>query len=271
MNYKVSDVINVLEEFAPLELAESWDNCGLLIGSSTSSVNRICVALDADAEAIEAAIKGEAQLLIVHHPPIFGGITHLNEAVPEMRNFARLIRAGIGVYAAHTNLDSAVGGINDCLAEVLGLDVKYTLFPTQMQGGIFASEEKQAGMVRIAELGEALSYKDFLVRVNQHLQTPGCFMSGVSDRKIQRVALSGGAYDENWNDALVEAGVDCLVSGEIKHHQLLGLEARGIRALAAGHDCTERPVLIPLAAYLESKLPGIFAFSYTGLDYNVLF
>ncbi len=85
-----------------------------------------------------------AQLLVVHHPPIFSGIRQLNEAVPEIRNINRLIRSGIGVYVAHTNLDAAVGGINDSMAEVLGLQVYATLFPHSLQIGRFADEQHQA-------------------------------------------------------------------------------------------------------------------------------
>lgn len=270
MDYLVSDVVRVVEELAPLALAESWDNCGLLIGSDKNPVERVYLALDLNDELIDLAIAAGAKLIIVHHPPIFGGITHLNEDVPEMRNFAKIIRAGISVYAAHTNLDSAVGGVNECLAEVLGLEVTGTLFPNGQQLGRFADEQHTAGFVRLAELPESLSFKTWLVRVNQHLQSSGCFMSGVSEREIKRVLVSGGAYDDNWTDPIANSGCDCFVGGEIKHHQLMALEARGVRALAAGHDCTERPVLIPLAAYLEAELPGLQCTAYTGLDYNVL-
>lgn len=270
MAYLVSDVIRVVEELAPLGLAESWDNCGLLIGSEKNLVSRVCLALDLDEELIDRAVAAGAEMIIVHHPPIFGGINHLNEAVPEMRNFANIIRAGISVYAAHTNLDSAIGGVNECLAEVLGLEVTGTLFPSERQLGRFADDHHTAGLVRITELPDAIDFRSFLVRVNQHLQTSGCFMSGVSDCEIKRVLVSGGAYDDNWTDPIARSGCDCFVGGEIKHHQLMALEARGVRALAAGHDCTERPVLIPLAAYLEAELPGLLCSAYTGLDYNVL-
>lgn len=271
MSYRVRDAAQALEALAPLFLAEEWDNCGLLIGSAEAALTRVSFALDMDAAAVERTLAFGSELLIVHHPPIFTGIKHLNEEVPEMRNINRLIRAGVAVYAAHTNLDAAVGGVNDCLAAVLGLKPEGTLFPAARQGGELADERLPAGLVRLAAPDEAMPFEDFLRLANRQLRTSGCFMSGLDPRPIRRVALSGGACDEAWTEALAESGVDLLLAGEIKHHQLLALEARGVRALACGHDCTERPVLAPLAAYLEGKLPGLSCEVYTGLDYDLLF
>lgn len=271
MSYKVNDVIKVIEKLAPLSIAESWDNCGLLLGSSEQPVEKACVCLDIDSDVVSQAIEAGVQIIVTHHPLIFSGIKHVNEAVPETNRIARLIRHGIAVYAAHTNLDAAVGGVNDCLAKVLGLKVIGTLFPSDLPGGRFNAEEGiVSGFVRIAELPDAVDYKSFLVRVNQHLQTSGCFVSGVSNRPILKVALNGGSSDESWTDAIAGSGVDAYISGEIKHHQLIALEERGVRAIAAGHDCTERVVLEPLAAYLRDELSDLDVFVNTGLDYNFL-
>ncbi len=272
MSYIVADVMRVLEKLAPLSLVEPWDNCGLLLGSSEQPINKVSVCLDIDSTIVEQAIDSGVGLIVTHHPLIFSGIKHVNESVPEMRNLASLIRHGIAVYAAHTNLDAAVGGVNDCLAKVLGLKVKDTLFPSSIPGGYFNGKcDVLSGFVRVGEYEEAMDYKSFLVRVNQHLQTSGCFVSGVTEHAIKRVALSGGSSDEAWTEEIAASGVDAYIAGEIKHHQLIALEERGVRAIAAGHDCTERVVLEPLAAYLMTELSELEVFANTGLDYNLLF
>jgi len=121
MPVKAKDLFALVEELAPLGLAEEWDNPGLQLGDPEAEVSRVLVALDADAEVCREAGEKGAQLLICHHPLLFKPVQRIRTDLPRGALLACLLRAGIIVYAAHTNLDNAGGGVNDALAARLGL------------------------------------------------------------------------------------------------------------------------------------------------------
>ena len=121
----VQTVADAVNRLAPKKLAEEWDNPGLLIGSPTAEVKKIFVCLDVLDENISRAIELGAQLIVAHHPLIFHAIKNVRFDLPHGRKIARLIQNDLAVFAAHTNLDSAAGGVNDVLASKIGLvDVK---------------------------------------------------------------------------------------------------------------------------------------------------
>lgn len=122
MTCKVKDVMRLLEKEFPLYLAQEWDNVGLQLGDRNQEVRKLCVALDLTHEVLDQAIQEETDLIITHHPLFFRGINHIDYAQPRGRLIQRLIQAGISVYSAHTNLDAGENGLNQYLAERLGLD-----------------------------------------------------------------------------------------------------------------------------------------------------
>ena len=110
---KCQDVMQAMERIAPRRLAEEWDNPGLLVGSPHDEVRKILVALDVREETVECAIEDGCDLIVAHHPLIFRGLKAVRTDDVIGRKIARLIKADIAVFAAHTNLDSAAGGVND--------------------------------------------------------------------------------------------------------------------------------------------------------------
>ncbi len=121
MSVKCSELVTALEKLAPKHLAETWDNIGLLIGSPEQNIHKIFVTLDVDQDAVRQAINVGADMIVAHHPVIFKGITSIRTDLPFGSMLFDLIKNKIAVYAAHTNLDSAPGGVNDILAHKLGL------------------------------------------------------------------------------------------------------------------------------------------------------
>lgn len=124
MQAKCREIFQMIEEIAPPDLAEDWDNCGIQAGDPEKSVARVLLALDMDEAVLIEAVERGAGLVLTHHPLIFKGVKQLREDLPQGRLLAGIIRSGIAVYSAHTNLDSAGGGVSAVLAEKLGL--KYT-------------------------------------------------------------------------------------------------------------------------------------------------
>lgn len=118
---KVKDIVKVMENIAPPELAEDWDPIGLSFGSMNQPVKKILVALDVDAHTIQEAKDKEVDMLITHHPAIFQSLKTLNKEDARRRDYIELLKSDIAVYSAHTNLDAADGGLNDWLADRIGL------------------------------------------------------------------------------------------------------------------------------------------------------
>lgn len=121
MGIKVKDVVRWMEEWAPPQIAEPGDPIGLQVGAMDAPVTRIAVALDVTEAVVDEAVEQGAQLIIAHHPLIFRPLKTLRTDRPEGRILSKLLQHGISVFAAHTNLDTAAGGVNDLLAEALGL------------------------------------------------------------------------------------------------------------------------------------------------------
>ncbi|EYT64436.1 hypothetical protein H483_0104420 [Dietzia sp. UCD-THP] len=126
----LADVIDLLEHAYPPRLAESWDRVGLVAGDPAAQVGTVVVAVDATDEVVDHALAVGADLLLVHHPPLLRGVHSIAADTPKGRLLHRLVAGGCALYAAHTNADSARPGVNDALAETLGLDPGRPLVPT---------------------------------------------------------------------------------------------------------------------------------------------
>ena len=127
---KCQTIVNMIEELAPKKLAESWDNVGLIIGDGSAKVNKIMVCLDATEWVIEEAIEQEVDMLVCHHPIIFGSLKRITADTVLGKKIIKLISKGISVYSAHTNYDIAGGGLNDLFAAHLGFKSAALIEPT---------------------------------------------------------------------------------------------------------------------------------------------
>ena len=126
----LADVIDLLEHAYPPRLAESWDRVGLVAGDPAAEVGRVVVAVDATDAVVDHALAEGADLLLVHHPPLMRGVHSVAADTPKGRLLHKLIAGGCALYSAHTNADSARPGVNDALADVLGLVPGRPLAPT---------------------------------------------------------------------------------------------------------------------------------------------
>ncbi len=243
-------LLSVLSGIAPLRLAEEWDNVGLLIEPEQSDVTRILVALDCTVEVAMEARELGAQLILTHHPLFMKPVRRIAHSDPDTAAAYALIRSGIGLYAMHTNLDSALGGVNDALASALGLtDVRPLMAPE-----LPLMEETQ-GLGRVGDLKMPVSLGAFARQVGTDLNA-AVRMGGQKERIVRRIAVvsgSGGDYIK----AAKAAGADVLVTGEVRHHQALEALTLGLGIIEAGHYETECVVLGPLIAGLQAALKEI--------------
>lgn len=232
---KLQEFIAQMERIAPSELAMESDNPGLLIEPDHDEIVNVLVALDCTKAVAEEAIIWGADLVLTHHPLFFHPVRHMAYSDPATAAACMLLRQGIGLYAAHTNLDAAHGGVNDTLAELVG--VRDTI-------------PFDEGIGRVGTLKEPETLESFARRVQTQLNAP-VNVSGDQKRMIKRVALMGGSGGSSVAAAAAD-GADVLLTGELKHSDALDAQTLGLALVVAGHYETEQVVLAPLIKRLQN-------------------
>lgn len=226
----VKDIISKIEKTAPLELAYSWDNSGFLIGDIEKDVKKVYLTLDVNVSTVKEAVEQGAELIISHHPILFKGIKKIDYGTPEGFILKELIKNDIALYAAHTNMDTADGGINDLLAQKLGI------YDTEIIEQHTPAEN--CGLGRIGNLKEETTLCEFAELVKKELNTPFVRVCGELDKKIKRVGVGSGACDDIIPDAL-RMGADVFLTADMKYHISIDSVESGICVIDAGHFPTE--------------------------------
>lgn len=244
----VQDILRFIETIAPPEMAEDWDHVGLNCGHLSQPVTKILVALDPFGAACREAKEIGAQLLVTHHGLLFhpGFITDETETG---RNTLFLIENGIAHINAHTNLDQAPGGVNDCLAAKLGLTDIQVVNPkgTDAQG-------RPWGLLRCGFVPEQ-PLSQFLSTVKTALNCEGLRYADCG-KPVYRVAVGGGSCASEMEEAIA-SGCDTFVTADVKYNQFWDAQAMGLTLIDAGHFCTENPVVSYLAGALSVQFPDV--------------
>ena len=238
MSLLVGNVLEWVNEIAPFEKAESWDNVGLLCGSRNNEAKGILCALDLTEETLDEALSLNCNLIVTHHPILFSGRKNMCEDSAEGKLICRMVRANMNMIAAHTNYDAAPGGVNDCLANALGIRSAVPV------------EGDADGLLRIGDI-EPMTLKAFADFAANAL---GDVVRVYGDRNkvIRKAAVCGGAGGPYAKLAL-QAGADAYLTGEMRYHDSVDLAAEGLCTLHAGHDATERIAIKPMADGLQNR------------------
>ena len=220
------EFLAVLDALAPARLAEEWDNVGLMVGRRDRPVTRVIVALDLRAAVLDEAVAEGADLVLVHHPPIFPAMSAVTDARTAGALVLRAAEEGIGVVAAHTNLDSAAGGLNDLMAHALGMRDLSPLAPSPA--------DPLLGIGRVGFI-DPTPLAVLARRAMDALGTRGANagLAGDPDELVSRVAIctgSGGSLVE----AARQAGADAYVTGDLKYHDHDAAEGMGLVTMAHG-------------------------------------
>lgn len=245
----VNDILTYLDTLAPEAMKMDWDNVGLLCGSKAKQVNKILIALDPFEHVCWEAAEQGADLIVTHHPLIFQPPHAITDETPIGRSILYLAAHGISAVNAHTNLDCAPGGVNDVLAQVLGLQEIQVVNP---MGTDHAG--RPWGLLRQG-IVEKQPLHDFLAHVKNSLDCPG-LRYVCADRPVQQVAVGGGACASELTD-VVRAGCDTFITSDVKYNQFWDAKALGINLIDAGHFYTENPVCAVVAAQLQKRFPEI--------------
>jgi dinuclear metal center YbgI/SA1388 family protein len=245
---RIADVVAALDARYPPSWAESWDRVGLVLGEPDAPVERVLLVVDCVPETVEEAVAAGAQLIVAHHPLLLRGVSSVAPTTYKGRIVHRLIRAGIGLFTAHTNADVACPGVSDALAARLGLVDTRPLRP--------AVDDPRRGTGRVGRLPAPCSVADLAHLAARTLPatTWGIRASGDPHREVGVVAVCGGAGDPFLVDAAA-AGADAYLTADLRHHPASEhLAGGGPALLDAAHWATERPWLDDCALYLRAAL-----------------
>ncbi len=234
----VKYIESLLDELAPVETAEAYDNVGALVGSREKEVRGILVALDATMDVVREAEALGADLIVTHHPLMFHGRKNLLEEDAEGKILCEMIRGNLSLIAAHTNLDQTAFSGSACCARLLKL-----------------KNIRQSGFLFLGDLPAPLTAEELLPVLSDTLHFPvRCY--GHQNARIASLAIAGGAGDEQWELAKAQ-GAQALLTGEIKHHHALAAAMSDFVLFDGGHWGTEAPMVPALAEYLQNRLNDV--------------
>jgi dinuclear metal center YbgI/SA1388 family protein len=240
------ELLAFLEALAPPRLAESWDNVGLLVGQRERVIQRVMTCLTITPDTTAEAVAEGADLVVVHHPLPFQPLRRLTDETVPGRLLLELAAARVALYSPHTALDSAERGINQRLAEGLGLlDIRPLRPHPEGQGGGRCGRVEHP--LKLLELGQ---------RLKQFLGITRLQMVGDPQWPVSQVAVACGAVGEMIEDAHAR-GCHCLVIGEARYHECLAAEAQGLGLLIPGHFASERIAVAWLADVLGTQFPTL--------------
>ena len=215
---KIKQVLEALEQFAPLPLQESWDNAGLQIGLTEAEVSGALLCLDVTPDVISEAVVKGCNLVVSHHPLLFHGLKQIADADDVQRVVRRAVKEDICIVSMHTNMDNARDGVNWKIAGKLGLrDVAF--FAEKSVGDL------HGGSGVIGTLARPQDAPTFINNVKQTFGVECAQCNEVLQRPVSRVAICGGAGDFLLPEA-IKAGADAFITGEMHYHVYFGHEQR---------------------------------------------
>ncbi|OFN78668.1 Nif3-like dinuclear metal center hexameric protein [Corynebacterium sp. HMSC056F09] len=211
----VGEIRRVIHGAYPPQLAESWDAVGLVCGDPADEVRTVAFALDCTQEVADKAVELGAQMLVVHHPLLLRGVTSVAADTPKGKVIHTLIRNGVALLAAHTNADKARPGVNDKLAELVGITPGRPIVPVEP----YENLDEALGLGRVGELEQPMTLREFTQRVADALPETewGVRAAGDPERVVKRVAVSSGSGD-SFLDQAAALGVDVYVTSDLRHH-----------------------------------------------------
>lgn len=240
----VNQVYEAMQAIAPLELAEHWDNPGLLVDCG-GQMHRVLAALDITPEVVAEAAAKQCEMIVSHHPVIFDPLKKIG---PQDVPF-QLVQAGISAICMHTNLDAAEGGVNEVLAGIFGM----------RDWEVFADGCGRVGEVEPITVPELARKAQAVLggRCNRPRSGPAVQVKFAdTGRTVKRLAVISGAGGSMFEDALA-VGADCLLTGEANHHAAIDAVRLGLSLVAAGHYATEFPVCAAIADRLRAAFPEL--------------
>lgn len=248
----VDDIIAVVEQIAPLDLAEQWDNCGLQVGSRSQQVKKVWVALDPLLPVVDAAADQGIDLIITHHPLLFQSVKSIDLDSAIGKVIAIAVEHHIALYAAHTNLDSAHHGINTRLADLIGLSDIEPLISGDIDSryAMDRVEATQTGLGRIGWLDPPRTVGELVEPIKRRLHLGRVRIAGDTNLKVSRAAVCSGA-GSSLMEAFLSSDAQVYISGDLRYHDARAVEEAGRALIDVGHFASEQIVIDSLVERLR--------------------
>ncbi len=251
MFLKVKTIEDIMEKFAPVVLKEDYDNVGLMVGDSESQVTKILIALDCTMDVISEAVETGCNFILTHHPLLFVKPKTITRDTLAGKKIMELVLNGINVYASHTNLDSAKGGLNDIATEILGYKKFEIIEPSKKY-------DVNAGIGRIVSLDDPITLGELCEKVKKAYRVEFIRCVGKQKDLIKTIAIINGS-GEDFFEASVKVGADCIITGDTKYHHVNDLKEENIALIDAGHFATE---WIPFQIFSEKLKKQLIEYGY---------
>ena len=238
----VRAITDAIEAFAPLSIQESWDNSGLIVGSPDQEVNGVLVGFDCTPELVEEAVACGTDMIVTHHPLIFGGIKKISPDDPTGLALIKAISAGVAVYAAHTTADKVLEGVSGAMARRLGLK----------NIEVLDKEADGVGLGAVGDLEMPMSSEEFIAFVKDRFGLTVARCSHLLDGNISRVAMCGGSGSSLISKAM-EAGAQAYLCGDISYHHFF--TPKNFMLIDIGHFEGEVEICQVIFSLLRKKFP----------------
>ena len=249
----IKEIIDHIENFAPLSLQGDFDNCGLKIGDVFCEVSGILVTLDTNESVVEEAINKKCNLIIEHHPSIFRPIKKIDYDLPLSKSLTLALKNDIAVYSAHTNVDFCENGLNDFVAKQIGLQN--------------ISKCGEIGDPRIGELKEETTLKDYSLQLKKIFADNNVKTIGDLNKKIRKVAVINGGGGRSEQDLLCAyySGADVYVTGDVKYNVARLAKDINYAIIEVGHYNSEQGFMPLICNKLKEKYKNIGIYQATSL------
>ena len=247
---KIKEFIKKFEAMYPTSLAFDGDNVGFLVGDRNAHITKVLATCDVDLAVVEEAIEVGANLIVSHHPIMFYSINRLTEMNPEQRTIRLMIENGISHYAAHTNLDTGAGGLNDLMAQMLGME------DTEVIDVVAKDERGVHGYGRMCTLKEPITMMDLMDKVMTVFETSGLKYTGNPESKVEKLAVNTGG-GAGIMEECINAGCDTFITGDVKYNGYRDAFDRGMRIIDIMHFDSEKISKVWFYNWFKENFPDI--------------
>lgn len=241
---KVADIVGAIEEFAPLSIQEKWDNSGLAVGSPDADVHKVLIGFDCTPELVDEAVSEGADMIVTHHPLIFGGLKRITPEDFVGLAVIKAIKAGICVYAAHTTADKVISGVSGAMAKRMDL-VNVSILEPDGNGDV--------GLGVIGQFREPMTAIEAVEYVKKKFALKYVRCSRPIDGPLSRVAMCGGS-GSSLIDRAMASGADLYISGDISYHHFFTTPT--FMVIDIGHFESEVDITGVLFSLLTKNFPN---------------
>lgn len=238
----IKDIVNTIEEFAPLSCQESWDNSGLCIGSPYAEATGVLLGFDCTEELVDEAIRRGVNMIVTHHPLIFHGLKRISPDDPLGRMVIKAVSHGINIYAAHTSADKVVGGVSYAMASRLGLSDVEILDP----------DAEGYGLGVVGNLPRQYSCEEMVALVKERFGLEMLRCSKPLSVPVTRVAMCGGS-GSSLVDKAMESGAQLYLTADVSYHHFFARD--GFMVMDVGHYESEKDIVDILFSLIKKKFP----------------